>query len=55
MAGFNQNALEQMALQGDSNSQLEVNGEEGLDLVEEFYTNETENEDVGNCRLKTDY
>ena len=38
--GFNQQALDQMARQGYSNAQFEVNGEEGLDLVEEFYTDE---------------
>ena len=53
VAGFNQNALDQMALQGYSNAQFEVNGEEGLDLVEEFYTNESENEDVGQTQTVT--
>lgn len=38
LAGFNQNALDQMALQGYENSQFKVDSEEGLDLVEEFYT-----------------
>ncbi|NNG76136.1 hydrolase or metal-binding protein [Acinetobacter sp. ANC 4277] len=37
-AGFNQSALDQVARQGFANAQFEVNGEEGLDLVEEFYT-----------------
>ena len=37
LAGFNQNALDQMALQGYGNSQFEMNVEEGLDVVEEFY------------------
>ena len=41
-AGFNQLALDQIARQCFSNAQFEMNGEEGLDLVEEFYTNETE-------------
>lgn len=36
--GFNQNTLDEVARQGFANSQFEVNGEEGLDLVEEFYT-----------------
>jgi|GEM_PF-2034950 len=40
-AGFNQNALDQLAKFGFSNAQFEVNAEEGLDLVEEFYTNES--------------
>lgn len=39
-AGFNQNALDQMARQGFANARFEVNSEEGLDLVEEFYTDE---------------
>lgn len=38
--GFNQQALDQMARQGFTNAQFEVNSEEGLDLVEEFYTDE---------------
>ncbi|MGR2919414.1 recombination directionality factor [Acinetobacter sp. 1125_18A] len=40
-AGFNQTALDQMARQGYSNARFEVNSEEGLDLVEEFYTDES--------------
>lgn len=40
-AGFNQNALDQTALQGYANAQFEVNAEEGLDLVEEFYAEES--------------
>ncbi|WP_139853273.1 recombination directionality factor [Acinetobacter pullicarnis] len=39
-AGFNQLALDQMARQGYANARFEVNGEEGLDLVEEFYSNQ---------------
>ncbi|MEN8412315.1 hydrolase or metal-binding protein [Acinetobacter bereziniae] len=43
--GFNQHALDQMARQCFSNARFEVNVEEGLDLVEEFYTDEvTESE-----------
>ncbi|MGC3818893.1 hydrolase or metal-binding protein [Acinetobacter sp. G11] len=38
--GFNQAALDQMARQGYGNARLEVNSEEGLDLVEEFYVDE---------------
>lgn len=40
-SGFNQTALDQMARQGFANAQFEVNTEEGLDVVEEFYTEET--------------
>ena len=44
-SGFNQNALDQMAWQCFSNTRFEVNSEEGLDFVEEFYTDEvTESE-----------
>jgi hypothetical protein len=39
-AGFNQNALDQIARQCFSNVRFEVNAEEGLDLVEEFYMEE---------------
>ncbi|WP_224965189.1 recombination directionality factor [Acinetobacter guillouiae] len=38
--GFNQTALDQMARQGYGNARFEVNSEEGLDLVEEFYADE---------------
>lgn len=38
--GFNQNALDAIARLGLSNAQFEVNAEEGLDLVEEFYSDE---------------
>ena len=40
LCGFNQAALDQIALQGYANAQFEVNVEEGLDLVEEFYSDE---------------
>lgn len=39
-AGFNQTALDQMARQGYGNARFEVGTEEGVDLVEEFYTDE---------------
>jgi hypothetical protein len=39
-AGFNQSLLDQAARQGFANAMLEVNSEEGLDLVEEFYMDE---------------
>lgn len=38
--GFNQMALDQVAWQGYANARFEVNGEEGLDVMEEFYSNE---------------
>ncbi|MFN3073835.1 hydrolase or metal-binding protein [Acinetobacter sp. TY2] len=40
LSGFNQAALDQMARQGYGNAQFEVNVGEGLDLVEEFYSDE---------------
>ncbi len=39
-SGFNQIALDQMARQGYGNARFEVNNEEGLDLIEEFYKEE---------------
>ncbi|MFW2072947.1 hydrolase or metal-binding protein [Acinetobacter gerneri] len=42
LCGFNQSALDQMARQGYGNARFEVNVEEGLDLVEEFYEEDTE-------------
>ena len=36
-AGFNQEALDQMARQGFANAKFEMDIEEGLDVVEEFY------------------
>lgn len=38
--GFYQEALDHVAWQGYGNARFEVNSEEGLDLVEEFYTDE---------------
>jgi len=35
--GFNQNALDQMARQGYGNARFEVNSEEGVNIVDEFY------------------
>lgn len=36
-AGFYQEALDQVARQGYANAQFEMDGEEGLDIVDEFY------------------
>ncbi|EOR03860.1 hypothetical protein F896_03396 [Acinetobacter genomosp. 15BJ] len=42
-AGFYQEALDHVARQGYGNASFEVGGEEGLDIVEEFYhSNEKE-------------
>ena len=40
LAGFNQNALDQIALQGYGHSQFEVDSEDGMNVVEEFYQGE---------------
>ena len=53
-SSFNQSALDQMARQGFANAQFEVNGEEGMDLVEEFYTEENqETDDVEQVQSET--
>ena len=44
LSGFNQAALDQIALQGYANAQFEVDGEEGLDKIEEFYPEENESQ-----------
>jgi hypothetical protein len=36
-AGFYQEALDHVARQGYGNASFEVGGEEGLDIIEEFY------------------
>ena len=43
-AGFYQEALDHVARQGYGNASFEVGGEEGLDIVEEFYTEESKSE-----------
>ena len=40
-SGFNQQALDQMARQGYGNASFEVGGDEGLDIVEEFYSDDS--------------
>lgn len=52
-SGFNQAALDQMARQGFANAQFEVNTEEGLDLMEEFYSDETQDTDIGQVQSET--
>ncbi len=39
--GFYQEALDHVARQGYGNAKFEVGGEEGLDIIEEFYTDES--------------
>jgi len=43
-AGFYQEALDHVARQGYSNTNFEVGGEEGLEIVEEFYMDEANSE-----------
>ncbi len=43
-AGFYQEALDHVARQGYGNASFEVGGEEGLDIVEEFYSDEPKSE-----------
>ncbi|HGH3628540.1 TPA: hydrolase or metal-binding protein [Acinetobacter baumannii] len=50
--GFNQIALDQMARQCFANAQFEMNIEEGLDMVEEFYTDEN-TEDAEQIQTRT--
>ncbi len=38
LSAFNQAALYQAALQGYANAQFEVDGEEGVEIIDEFYT-----------------
>ena len=40
-AGFYQEALDFVARQGYGNASFEVGGDEGLDIVEEFYSDES--------------
>lgn len=42
--GFNQEALDHVARQGYGNASFEIGAEEGLDIVEEFYTDEARQE-----------
>ncbi len=43
-AGFYQEALDHVARQGYGNASFEVGGDDGLDIVEEFYTDESKPE-----------
>lgn len=52
-SGFNQDALDQMARQGFANAQFEVNSDEGMDLVEEFYSDENQEADAQQTRVET--
>jgi len=52
-AGFNQNALDQMARQGYGNARFEVGGDEGLDVVEEFYSDENQETNIQQVQSET--
>ena len=52
-AGFNQTALDQIARQGFSNAQFEINSEEGLDVIEEFYSDENQETDTQHAQAET--
>lgn len=45
LSGFNQAALDQAARQGCGNARFEVNAEEAIEIVEEFYTQDTQQQD----------
>ncbi len=45
LCGFNQVALDQVALQGYENAQFEVDREEGIEIIDEFYTESSERQD----------
>jgi len=49
----NQHALDQIARQGYGNARFEVNSEEGLDLVEEFYTEEYKETNIEHVQAET--
>lgn len=46
-AGFYQEALDHVARQGYSNAKFEMGGEEGQDIVEEFYSDESDQQAQG--------
>lgn len=52
-AGFNQEALDQMARQGFANAKFETDLEEGLDVAEEFYSDENQETDAQKTQVET--
>lgn len=52
-AGFNQTALDQTARQGFANAKFEVHAEEGLDFVEEFYSDENQETNIEQVKSET--
>jgi hypothetical protein len=51
VVGFFQEALDHVARQGYGNASFEVGGEEGLDIVEEFYVEHQEHNQFGPTEL----
>ncbi|MBD1230503.1 hydrolase or metal-binding protein [Acinetobacter seifertii] len=51
-AGFYQEALDHVARQGYGNTSFEMDGEEGLDIVEEFYADESRPEQNGQSHVQ---
>lgn len=45
LCGFNQHALDQAALQGYGNARFEVDGEEGIEIIDEFYTESSQRQE----------
>lgn len=45
LCGFNQVALDQTALQGYTNARFEIDGEEGVEIIEEFYGHDVQPQD----------
>jgi hypothetical protein len=53
LCGFNQTALDQMAQKGYGNAHFEMGEEEGLDFVEEFYSEEVAESEQAQSESKT--
>ena len=45
LCGFNQHALDQAALQGYGNARFDVDEEEGVEIIDEFYTESSQRQD----------
>lgn len=48
LSGFNQAALDQTALHGYANAQFEMDGEDGLEIVEELFEGEASPKNLKN-------
>ncbi|KQW97898.1 hypothetical protein ASC84_03790 [Acinetobacter sp. Root1280] len=51
-AGFYQEALDHVARQGYGNASFEVGGDEGMDIIEEFYVEESQSQQQAQDLLK---